>query len=58
MACVETPFCFLLEEEEQMKNHTLSMLQEDLAQFSEEELSRDASCLEKTCLMGYHQALT
>ncbi|CAJ1449598.1 unnamed protein product [Effrenium voratum] len=30
------------EEEEQMKNHTLSMLQEDLAQFSEEELSRDA----------------
>ncbi|CAJ1454991.1 unnamed protein product [Effrenium voratum] len=31
-----------VKEEEQMKNHTLSMLQEDLAQFSEEELSRDA----------------
>ncbi|CAK8994540.1 unnamed protein product [Durusdinium trenchii] len=30
------------EEEEEMKNHTLSMLQQDLSQFSQEELSRSA----------------
>ena len=28
-----------------MKNHTLSMLQEDLSQFSKEELSKSASWL-------------
>jgi len=30
------------EEEQEMKNHTLSMLQEDLSQFSKEELSKSA----------------
>eukprot|EP00913_Durusdinium_trenchii_P030356 g28436.t1 len=30
------------QEEEEMKNHTLSMLQQDLSQFSQEELSRSA----------------
>lgn len=35
-------FIMSKEEEEQMKNHTLSMVQEDMKQFSEEELSKAA----------------